>query len=169
MCLVISVMFSPGGSQKVPVRRVCFFQLISCYSLVSLAVLETLTRQILFQPRALQSFICEHSFRENLKICLQLFFISICTSDTTGSARALVENTSLASVHVKVSACKFTQEVFPVPQSPFTGFAIERVEIDPQTTCTAGDFFLSHISEFSPPPPKLQQMTLSVPSCQSFH
>lgn len=104
---------------------------------------------------------------KTLRFASSCFFISICTSDTTVSARALVESTSLARVHVKVSAGKFTGEFFPVPQPLFAGFAMERVETDPQRTCTVGDFFISHTSDFSPPPPKLQQMTLPVPSCQA--
>ena len=54
---------------------------------------------------------------------------------------------------------------FFLPLIAFAGFAIERVENDPQRTCSAGDFFLSYISEFSPPP-KLQHMTSPTPSCQ---
>lgn len=75
----------------------------------------------------------------------------------------LVENRSLARAHVKVSACKFT-EFFPSPNH-FAGFTMERVESDPQQTFSEGDFFPSHISEFSPPP-KLQHTSSPVPSCQ---
>lgn len=53
---------------------------------------------------------------------------------------------------------------FFLPLITFADFAIERVERDAQRTCSAGDFFLSHISEFSPPP-KLQHMNSPTPSC----
>lgn len=54
---------------------------------------------------------------------------------------------------------------FFLPLIAFAGFAIERVESDPQRTCSAEDFFLSRIFEFSPPP-RLQHMTSPTPSCQ---
>lgn len=101
---------------------------------------------------------------KTLKICLYLSFTSICTVISLFLRERWWKTQTLQGFMWKCLHANSQRRDFPSPNC-FCWFCHRKGRNDPQRTHSAGDFFLSHISEFSPPP-RLQHMTSPMPLCQ---